>query len=252
MPAQFDAKSYISKQAFSPVTEVWDHDEKKTIFSSVKKGGTQEVVADIAATSREVCVAAIQSLNFNAGSKLDLELLDGAIATLNAVISNTPSPIQGLKNESGEEVRAAEYELKDSHKATLNFQLNKLKALRALHGKKNGQELLGKYPELYRAIAEDVYRVDPHDPQLQQYATQLGRVAAGAVAGSPNPDAEQTNTSPDSSESVVDERQRRNEERQQLGQAFSLIESARKKVGNSNDAEKIRELERHFYPFFDL
>lgn len=240
MPAQFDAKSYISKQAFSPLSEVWDHRSKKVTSSSAKQGGVDQAVADIAATSREVCAAAIQSLNLNTGSKLDLELLDGAIATLNAVISNRPSSTEGLRAVSGQNVQADELELKDDHKASLNMQLHKLRALRALHGKKNGQETLGKFPDLYRAIAKDLQRVDPNNPELQRYASQLGLTGADSAASTQNP------------VSVVNESDGHGNEQQILGQAFSLIENARKGAKNPRDAESIREIERQFRPFLDF
>lgn len=155
MPAQFDAKSYISKQAFSPVTEVWDHDEKMVVSSFTKKGGVDEAVADIAATSREVCAAAIQSLNLKNGAALDIHLLNGAMATLESV----------LKNIDGQ--------LKDQHIRLLKSQFQKFKALKNLHAKKNGFELVSRNQGEYSEIAADLRKVDPRNEQFAKFAAQL-------------------------------------------------------------------------------
>lgn len=171
MPAQFDAKSYISKQAFSPLSEVWDHRSKKVTSSSAKQGGVDQAVADIAATSREVCAAAIQSLNLNTGSKLDLELLDGAIATLKSVLKNTDG------------------QLKDEHIGFLESQSQKLEALKALHAKKNGVEWVSRHQGLYSAIAADLRKVDPRNQQFAKYAAQLE--GAGVVTSAPSRAGEQ-------------------------------------------------------------
>lgn len=155
MSVNFDAKSYISKQAFSPISEVWDHRKKMVISSSVKEGGVDQAVADIAATSRQVSAAAIKSLDLSKGAVLDLELLNGAIATLESVLKNTDG------------------QLKDQHLGLLQSHLQKLQALKALHARKGGSELVSKHQDLYNSIAADLRRIDGSSARLAQFAAQL-------------------------------------------------------------------------------
>lgn len=164
MPAQLDAK-HISEQVFSPVLRVYDQNGNE-VKSEFKKKGVDQAVADIAATSREVCAAAIQSLNLNTGSKLDLELLDGAIATLKSV----------LKNTNGQ--------LKDEHIGFLESQSQKFEALKALHAKKNGVEWVSRHQGLYSAIAADLREVDPRNEQFAKFAAQLEGDGSGSSAPS--------------------------------------------------------------------
>ncbi|HEX5485604.1 MAG TPA: hypothetical protein VFX23_06375 [Limnobacter sp.] len=145
MQSKFDTQAYINKLEFCPVHETTDKSNK--LISSVKLP-VSAAVESIASSAREICAAAVQSLDFSKPVSVDTELLDSAISCLEAVLNqsaSTPKPENGALNSD--------------HRSELVRQIDKLKALRSLDGLSDLKSAVLSNPGVFRGLRQDLFKM---------------------------------------------------------------------------------------------